>query len=62
VRQGYVPEAKTLYLQDNEHDVMKRLRITVSEGVFYLGGSFSGRRLPLLSEKEQQGTVGKQRE
>ena len=31
-----MPKAKSLYLQDHEDDVKKRLRITVSEGVFYL--------------------------
>jgi hypothetical protein len=38
VRQGHVPNAENLYLEDHEDDIKKRLRITVSEGAFYLCG------------------------
>ena len=31
-----MPKAESLYLQDHEDDVKKRLRITVPEGAFYL--------------------------
>jgi len=62
VRQGHVPKAESLYLLRGADCIQKRLWVTVPEGVFYLGGSFLGRRLPLFSEKGQQEKVGKQRE
>ncbi len=36
VRQGHVPETETLYFRNCKHDVKKRLRGTVPEGVFFV--------------------------
>jgi len=46
VSQGHVPKAESLYLLRCADCIQKRLWVTVPEGVFYLGGSFLGRRLP----------------